>query len=78
MALAGEGDVGEVAVDPRSEGDRRPIRFTLANGQVDTWPVESTVSYDQTEAVVNAWATQQSRWQGVHWTDEASNLVDPS
>jgi hypothetical protein len=75
MALAGERDVGEVAVDPQSEGDRRPIRFTLDNGQVDTWPVESTVSYDQTEPVVKAWAAQQ-RWHGVHWTDEPFKLVD--
>ena len=76
MALAGEGDVGEVAVDPKSEGDHRPMRFTLDNGQVDTWPAESTVSYEQTEAVVKAWAARQERWQGVHWTDDPSNLVD--
>jgi hypothetical protein len=69
MELSGRGDVGSVAFDPVRSGERRPVAFTLRNGQVDEWPVESTVSRDQALDVVAGWA-EGRRTESLLWTDD--------
>lgn len=38
MEVAGPDYTGSVACDPRLAGERRPVAFTLSNGQVDRRP----------------------------------------
>jgi hypothetical protein len=63
LALREPGDVGEVATDPNAAGDETPFAF---NGQVGSWPA-ATVSHQQAERVLEAWA-RGSRFDGVDWT----------
>jgi hypothetical protein len=69
MELSGIGDVGSVACDPLRSGERRPVAFTLSNGQVDEWPHEATVSRDQALDAVAGWAAAQ-RSESLLWTDD--------
>jgi hypothetical protein len=55
MALTRVGDVGLVAVALRSQANRKAVDFKLDSGQLDSSPVESTVTHDQTQNVVEAW-----------------------
>jgi hypothetical protein len=47
MELVGPDYTGSVACDPRRSGERRPVAFTLSNGEVNEWPLAATVSHDQ-------------------------------
>jgi hypothetical protein len=73
MQLGGPGDVGSVACDPACDGDRRPVDFTLGNGQVDTWPLEATISRDQALDVMAGWAAEQHTGPLV-WTDDPPTM----
>jgi hypothetical protein len=69
MELSGPAGVGAVACDPASAGQRRPVAFTLSNGQVDEWPLEGTISRAQALEAVAAWA-QGRRAASLIWTED--------
>jgi hypothetical protein len=73
MDLAGHDHAGSVACDPRCSGERRPLAFTLSNGQVDEWPLEATVSHAQALDAVAAWADAK-RTESLVWTDDPPTL----
>jgi hypothetical protein len=69
MELGGLDDVGSVACDPFSSNERRPVAFTLSNGQVDEWPLEATISRGQALDAIAGWAAAQ-RTESLVWTDD--------
>lgn len=69
MELAGPDYTGSVACDPQRSGQRRPVRFTLSNGQVDEWPLEATVSRKQALDAVTDWVNAR-RTEALRWTDD--------
>jgi hypothetical protein len=73
MRLSGPDDAGSVACDPARGGDRRPVAFTLGNGQVDTWPLEATISREQALDVMAGWAVERHSGPLV-WTDDPPTL----
>jgi hypothetical protein len=73
MELTGPDHVGSVACDPQRSGERRPVAFTLSNGQVDEWPLEATVSRDQALDAVAAWA-ESRRTESLSWTEDPPTM----
>jgi Immunity protein Imm1 len=65
MLLRYYGDAGMHAGDPGAEGDEEPERFTLANGQVDEFPREWTVTHAQAMASVRAFLETRTLGSGV-------------